>query len=1151
MTAQSISSQATSQNLTENLIRFAVNISGRDKDWNYEKLATDFRDVSGTLYDLMEHISSGHALCAGNLNGNRRCKANIVGSHYILVDIDNSEILLDENGKEVKDENGKARKIYKPELTLPQALEHPFVKQFCSLIYTTASHTDEWHRFRLIFLLPEYVDDVVVLEEAIKLLQNQFPHDPSCKDASRVFYGSTQAQFPLVNPDVTLPSDWIEKAREQAQSKKLETEQRLKQWEESRKSIREYSTSQGWDLDSLIEEAIGLIPSRMPGSNNYDESTQVLMALASHYGAAQAVIIGEKWSPSIKGTTWDISKKINSYKRSGITIGTLFHIAKQYGFTFPKTSGKNFRASQFKNGSPKTKPLPIPAGELTLVRLPQPATDIPQPQEPQFTPDRVFESFKKESATVEELKQIKVTIYDYENGQKIHWFDVPCESSEKGRIKSFAQSHVSDEGKTIWKKGDKPWSGYRLSEIIENALATDGIPTLLLQEDEGCVEIARGAAIASFTFQGSNWGKEAITPELQRIKETLGGGGVVAFLHNQNEAGLKKASIVESCCNAVGLAFLSIDPRNIYPELPLKGDIKEILDNMQVPEFILKLEAEIHASAEKKKNAYVGTDKNKDDNTGFEDDKDAALLAEDDKECLIYQARKRAVTNTYGESLRLNELSLNIEIDGEPIDSEILVDTIAEDCGLKFPEKEAKLIIQTLAKKNSYHPVRDYLGTVAGKYPDSKIIENLSTFLFGTTEPLHDSMLKKFLVACVKRVMEPGCKFDELLILCGLQGALKSTALEVLAGAEYFSDSCEGTGNDKDSLLQLHGAWINELAEFDRFLGKRDASDLKKSLSIRCDKFRLPYGKRVEEFPRKFVMCGTTNKDEFLVDPTGNRRYWVIPIQVAKIDIAWLREHRDEIWSAAFELYLQNYECFLNEEEKIRHAQLMRTFEVTDTWEDYIQVFLLQHSEVIISDIMLNCLGIEIGLQKKADQMRVADILKRLGWVRVEKRGNGSKKVWVKNTFVNSEVGTGGDGVGTEVGTAETTTNSDSEVSVPTLVKNSDKTFSTNVTDSEKKSDLPNKDEKKVSQIGVEVGTPPRTIPETPINRTLHTVPTSEANAEAKLEELQTTLDNLKDADTDADTIDMLMCGWTLMERKQVELLLSDAHQKQLRELLG
>ncbi|OKH29647.1 hypothetical protein NIES2101_43150 [Calothrix sp. HK-06] len=111
-------------------------------------------------------------------------------------------------------------------------------------------------------------------------------------------------------------------------------------------------------------------------------------------------------------------------------------------------------------------------------------------------------------------------------------------------------------------------------------------------------------------------------------------------------------------------------------------------------------------------------------------------------------------------------------------------------------------------------------------------------------------------------------------------------------------------GNDKDTLMQMHYSWIIELAEIDRFLNKRSASDLKKSLSVREDKFRLPYGAGIETFKRKFVTCGTTNQDEFLTDPTGNRRYWVVEVKT-KIDIDWVKEHRSEIWAAAVHLYHQ------------------------------------------------------------------------------------------------------------------------------------------------------------------------------------------------------------------------------------------------------
>ena len=371
------------------------------------------------------------------------------------------------------------------------------------------------------------------------------------------------------------------------------------------------------------------------------------------------------------------------------------------------------------------------------------------------------------------------------------------------------------------------------------------------------------------------------------------------------------------------------------------------------------------------------------------------LLAVDKKKMLIHNARKEAIRNVYGNGLRWNELSLSVQINGQPVIIDTLVDKIATDCGIKFSEKDTKLIVYSLARENTYHPVRDYLNAVVSTNSDTQIIEKLSTNLFKTTEPLYDVMVKKWLIGAVARVMEPGCKMDDVLILHGKQSALKSTFFAALGG-EWFSDSCEGTGNDKDSIMQLHNAWINELAEVDRFLSKRDASDLKKSLSVKVDKFRVPYGKGVEDFPRQFVTCGSTNKDEFLTDPTGNRRYWCVSLGTEKIDIDWVREHRDEIWAAAVHLYHQGHKWYLDDDEKIRHAELMKPFEVSDSWEDYIEPYVALRSEVTVSDIMLNCLNIEIGQQKKAEQMRVADILKRMGWKRIEKRNAQSKKCWVK-----------------------------------------------------------------------------------------------------------------------------------------------------------
>jgi hypothetical protein len=318
------------------IIKFAFNATGTNKDWDFKKLAGNFIDVEGTLADVQQHIKAGHAICAGLLGGKWRSKANVIGSQWLLLDIDNSNIARDAYDKPIKDENGNYIKVYDHQLTIEEALAHPFIKKHCALIYTTASHKPEWHKFRLVFLLPEYVQGADTVEACTRFLMQQLPHDPACKDASRVFYGSTEAEFPLVNPEATLPAEWISEAIAIAQQERIEYQLRIQEIESRRKEWREISVTEGWDIDQLIQNALSFIPPRTPGSGNYDECRQVLMALVNHYGATDAEIIAEQWSPSIKGSTWNIRAKIRSFRRGGISIGTLFHIAKQYGFRFPK-----------------------------------------------------------------------------------------------------------------------------------------------------------------------------------------------------------------------------------------------------------------------------------------------------------------------------------------------------------------------------------------------------------------------------------------------------------------------------------------------------------------------------------------------------------------------------------------------------------------------------------------------------------------------------------------------------------------------------------------------------------------------------------------------------------------------------------------------
>lgn len=233
------------------------------------------------------------------------------------------------------------------------------------------------------------------------------------------------------------------------------------------------------------------------------------------------------------------------------------------------------------------KSAPIPDGELILVMLTEPTTDIPQPQ-------------KLTSRPPKEVKGIATeTIYPYSESQWIVRYQWPDANKEKDYDKTFRQWHRLPDGTPEMKKGDKPWGAYRIDEALACTKSVTGTPALLQHEGEGCVEIGRANGLCGFTFQGSGWDKKTITREYQRAKDS--GVRIIVFLHDPDGAGLKKLQTCSECAAEVGIAFIGINPHDICPDLPYKSsDIKEILGQMETPEFIRRLEQEIHAAVQER-----------------------------------------------------------------------------------------------------------------------------------------------------------------------------------------------------------------------------------------------------------------------------------------------------------------------------------------------------------------------------------------------------------------------------------------------------------------------------------------------------------------------------------------------------------------------
>lgn len=225
--------------------------------------------------------------------------------------------------------------------------------------------------------------------------------------------------------------------------------------------------------------------------------------------------------------------------------------------------------------------------------------------------------------------------------------------------------------------------------------------------------------------------------------------------------------------------------------------------------------------------------------------------------------------------------------------------------------------IKIIATKNTYHPVREYLEALPvwdGKPRAETWLKRLLNAK--APEEYLKAISKKILVAMIARVYEPGCKFDTVPVLVGVQGALKSTSIRALADP-WFSDAHMNIG-DKDGVLAMRSVWVLELGEMSS-LSRAEVNQVKEFISRATDKIREPYGRKMQSYPRQCIFIGSTNNDEFLKDDTGNRRFW--PVSVGKCNVAGIKAEREQLFAEALSLYTIGEPLWLENPDAIEGAE--------------------------------------------------------------------------------------------------------------------------------------------------------------------------------------------------------------------------------------
>ena len=226
-----------------------------------------------------------------------------------------------------------------------------------------------------------------------------------------------------------------------------------------------------------------------------------------------------------------------------------------------------------------------------------------------------------------------------------------------------------------------------------------------------------------------------------------------------------------------------------------------------------------------------------------------------------------------------------------------------------------------VSQANSFHPVRDYLDGL--KWDGVPRVERLFIDYMGADDNIYvRAVTRKMLAAAVRRIRQPGVKFDCVLVLVGRQGCGKSYIISRLGG-RWFSDTLTSI-QGKEAYEELQGFWIFEIGELS-VLRKSEVEAVKHFIAKQYDSYRAAYERNVQTRARQCVFFGTTNRSEFLRDATGNRRFLPIDVHPEKAVKDMFTEldddTRDQLWAEACVLEQKGEKLYLDTAELRKFAE--------------------------------------------------------------------------------------------------------------------------------------------------------------------------------------------------------------------------------------
>lgn len=329
--------------------------------------------------------------------------------------------------------------------------------------------------------------------------------------------------------------------------------------------------------------------------------------------------------------------------------------------------------------------------------------------------------------------------------------------------------------------------------------------------------------------------------------------------------------------------------------------------------------------------------------------------------------------------------------------------------------------LELVANEQKFHPICELLESL--EWDGTERIKNTLHHFFGViADEYAYEVLKLFLIGCIKRVYEPGCKFDYMLCLVGGQGAGKSSFFRLLAiSNDWFSDDLKKLDDD-NVFRKMQGHWIIEMSEM-LSIGKADSTDeIKSFLSRQKETYKTPYDRFPKDRPRQCVFGGTTNRQDFLpLDRTGNRRFLPVLVDMENAETHILANEAEsrayimQVWAEAMVLFQNNdYEMKFPEQLEEQLLAIQKECMPDDSMAGKVQLYLDKYTGKYICSTQIFEDALEKSDYKMPDKTRdeifhnINDVMNNsvIGWKKCKSqkrlKGYGQQRAWERIAPIES-----------------------------------------------------------------------------------------------------------------------------------------------------